>query len=64
MPIVTINIVKGRDEETLRACLRAVHEAVRDSLGVPDSSVRILMSEVEPDLWSAGGQTVAERSRP
>ena len=63
MPIVSINMVKGRDPETLRGCIRAVHEAVRDSLGVPDTSVRVLVTEVEPELWSAGGQTMAERSQ-
>jgi 4-oxalocrotonate tautomerase len=63
LPIVSINIVKGRDAETLRGCVRAVHEAVRDSLGVPDSSVRVLVTEVEPEHWSSGGQTMAERAQ-
>jgi 4-oxalocrotonate tautomerase len=63
MPIVNITVAKGRDPGTLRACLRAVHEAVRDSLGAPDQSIRVLLTEVEPELWSAGGETLAERAR-
>jgi 4-oxalocrotonate tautomerase len=63
MPIVSISVAKGRDAETLRACIRAVHEAVRDSLGAPDQSIRVLLTEVDPEFWSSGGETLAERSR-
>lgn len=63
MPIVSISVAKGRDAETLRKCIRAVHEAVRDSLGAPEASIRVLVTEVEPELWSSGGQTLAERSQ-
>ncbi|MEV4313177.1 tautomerase family protein [Actinocrispum sp. NPDC049592] len=62
MPIVSIQVARGRDPETLRACLQAVHEAVRDSLGVPDASVRVLLTEISPALWSSGGETLEERS--
>ncbi|MFI9381748.1 4-oxalocrotonate tautomerase family protein [Kutzneria sp. NPDC052558] len=63
MPIVRISVAAGRDHAQLRECLRAVHEAVRDSLGAPDASIRVLITEVEPDLWSSGGKTLSERGR-
>ncbi|MFI7702436.1 4-oxalocrotonate tautomerase family protein [Nonomuraea sp. NPDC049480] len=62
MPIVKISLAAGRDPEVLRACLQAVHIAVRDSLEVPDSAVRVLITEVPPGLWSSGGVTLEERS--
>ncbi|MEU3985673.1 4-oxalocrotonate tautomerase family protein [Streptomyces sp. NPDC026672] len=61
MPFVAISVAAGRDPEALRACLRAVHEAVRDTLGAPDSTVRVVLTEVPPSLWSAGGRTLEER---
>ncbi|MFC0106335.1 tautomerase family protein [Kibdelosporangium aridum] len=61
MPLVQISVAEGRDPETLRACLQAVHNAVRDSLGVRDESIRVLLTEVSPSLWSSGGVTLAER---
>lgn len=61
MPIVNISVAAGRDPRALRSCLQAVHEAVRDSLGVPDSAVRVLLTEVPPALWSSGGVTLQER---
>ncbi|HEY0495346.1 MAG TPA: tautomerase family protein [Kutzneria sp.] len=63
MPIVRISVAAGRSRSQLRACLQAVHNAVRDSLGAPDASIRVLITEVDPDLWSSGGQTLAERGR-
>jgi 4-oxalocrotonate tautomerase len=35
--------------------------AVRDSLGVRDDQVRVVLTEVAPQLWSSGGVTIAER---
>ncbi|MFJ5264875.1 4-oxalocrotonate tautomerase family protein [Streptomyces sp. NPDC088387] len=61
MPIVNVSVACGRTPEQLRSCLAAVHEAVCASLGVPESSVRVLLTEVDPALWSSGGVTLAER---
>jgi 4-oxalocrotonate tautomerase len=63
MPIVTVNVAAGREPDVLRDCLRAVHEAVRDSLGVADSQIRVLINEVPEEHWSSGGHTLAERKR-
>ncbi|MFG2276081.1 4-oxalocrotonate tautomerase family protein [Streptomyces chartreusis] len=61
MPIVNISVAAGRDPQALRSCLQAVHDAVRDSLNVPDTAVRVLLTEVPPALWSSGGVTLQER---
>jgi 4-oxalocrotonate tautomerase len=63
MPIVRISVAAGRDRAQLRECMRAVHEAVRDSLGAPDAAIRVLVTEVAPELWSSGGTTLSERDR-
>ncbi|MFH0178738.1 4-oxalocrotonate tautomerase family protein [Streptomyces cacaoi] len=63
MPFVAISVASGRDPKALRACLQAVHEAVRDTLNAPDSTVRVVLTEVPPSLWSAGGKTLEERRR-
>lgn len=62
MPIASISVVRGRDAETLRRCLRAVHDALRETLDVPDAAIRVLLTEVDSGLWSAGGQTLSERA--
>lgn len=62
MPIVSISVARGRDQEVLRRCLQQVHDAVRDSLGVPEDSIRVTLQEIDPQHWSSGGVTLSERS--
>lgn len=61
MPLVEITLVEGRTGDQVRAVLREVHEAVVRALDVPAESVRVVVREVPPTHWSAGGQTIAER---
>ncbi|WP_165491919.1 tautomerase family protein [Egibacter rhizosphaerae] len=56
MPLVEISVSEGRDEQQLRQLTRTTHEAVTSSLGVRDESVRVIVREVPPTLWSAGGR--------
>ena len=61
MPIIHIEIARGRTAEQLRELMANVHRAATDSLQVPESSVRILVHEVEPALWFSGGRSLADR---
>ncbi|MFE9245942.1 4-oxalocrotonate tautomerase family protein [Nocardiopsis sp. NPDC006938] len=61
MPLIEVTLTEGRDPARLRALMKAVHEAVETSLDTPASSVRVIVREVPPALWSAGGTTLAER---
>jgi 4-oxalocrotonate tautomerase len=61
MPIVDVSLLAGRTEEQLRGMISAVHDAVVRSLGVPPESVRVLVRELPPTHWAAGGETIAER---
>ena len=61
MPIIDVSLLAGRTEAELRGMISAVHHAVVTSLGVPPESVRILVRELPPTHWAAGGETIAER---
>ena len=54
MPIVQITIVKGRDRETVKNCIRQVAQTVADTRDAPLSSVRVHVTECEPDLFAVG----------
>ncbi|QCU77209.1 4-oxalocrotonate tautomerase [Citricoccus sp. SGAir0253] len=62
MPIVTINLVAGRDRETVQECLRQVAETVARTLDAPLSSVRVVAQEVDPGLWCVGGVLKSEQA--
>ncbi|WP_426120205.1 tautomerase family protein [Kocuria sp. LHG3120] len=63
MPIVTINMVAGRDRAVVQDCLREVARTVSRTLDAPLSSVRVLVNEVDPELWTVG-TTLKSDDRP
>ncbi|MFI7494442.1 tautomerase family protein [Kocuria sp. M4R2S49] len=63
MPIVTINMVAGRDRAMVQDCLREVAKTVSRTLDAPLSSVRVLVNEVDPELWTVG-TTLKSEERP
>ena len=63
MPIVTINMVAGRDRAMVQDCLREVARTVSRTLDAPLSSVRVLVNEVDPELWTVG-TTLKSDDRP
>ncbi|GAB3276399.1 hypothetical protein GCM10027449_15680 [Sinomonas notoginsengisoli] len=64
MPIVTINMVAGRDRGAVQDCLREVAKAVSSTLDVPLASVRVLANEVDPELWAVGTTLKSEGTSP
>lgn len=62
MPLVEITLAEGRAPEQIRTLLADVHQAVHKALDVPEASIRVVVREVPPAHWSAGGQTLAERA--
>jgi 4-oxalocrotonate tautomerase len=62
MPIVRIDLLEGRTPERKVDLIRRVTEAVVAALDVRPEQVRVLLSEVPPEHWAIGGQTMAERA--
>ena len=48
MPLITIDVIKGRSQEELRTLLDTVHEAMVEAFGVPDSDRYQILTEHEP----------------
>ena len=55
MPFVRIDLVRGRDREVLMRLVEEVSQVVARTLDTPIERVRVLISEVDPDLWGIGG---------
>jgi 4-oxalocrotonate tautomerase family enzyme len=60
MPIIQIHMLPGRTNEEKAACLKAIHEAVTSSLGVPDSAVRAWITDMDPHAFIRAGEIVAD----
>jgi 4-oxalocrotonate tautomerase len=60
MPIITINMLEGRDAERKRRLLRDVTAAVSAALDAPPETIRILLQEYPREHWAVGGTSKAE----
>ena len=60
MPLVYINMMKGREEEKIAKMVKAVSVAISESLDAPIDSVRIMINEMDDHQYSIGGKTMAE----
>jgi 4-oxalocrotonate tautomerase len=63
MPLVEIHMLKGRTDEQKRALLDGVTEAVRDSLGVPLTSIRVWIQEFSRKDFMVAGELYADRKK-
>ncbi len=63
MPIVHITLVEGRSTEDVQRCLKAVTQAVQESLGAPPPTIRVFATQVPPEHYAIGGRTRQEIDR-
>ncbi len=67
MPLVHIDMMKGRPPEKITRMIAAVSEAIAESLDAPISTVRVVVNEMEPHQYGIGGKpypvVVEERRR-
>lgn len=61
MPIIEMHLVEGRTVDQKRRVAVAMTEAIVRELGVPATTVRILITEHGGDDFSVGGVTMTQR---
>jgi 4-oxalocrotonate tautomerase len=64
MPLVQISLAAGRPPDQIRRLIAEVHDAVVRATGTDPARVRVLVQEIPPTHWAAGGVTRAERDTP
>ncbi|GGL40047.1 4-oxalocrotonate tautomerase family protein [Phycicoccus endophyticus] len=62
MPVIDVTLAEGRDPEALRTLVDRLTDAAVEALDVPCDSVRVILREVPPTHFAAGGVTLAERA--
>jgi 4-oxalocrotonate tautomerase len=56
MPIVEITLIEGRSFELKEKLVKEVTQAVVSSIGAPREAVRVILREVPPWHFAAGGE--------
>ena len=64
MPVITIQLAKGRPVEAKRALASAFTKATANILGVRPEWVTVLIDEYERENWATGGELHADKFRP
>ncbi|MDN5861155.1 MAG: 4-oxalocrotonate tautomerase family protein [Pseudonocardia sp.] len=60
MPLIQVTLAKGRTPEQLRALGQALTAAAEQAIGARRESIRVVLTECEPELWFAGGESLAD----
>lgn len=63
MPLIEIHMLEGRTDAQKKALLNSVTEAIRTSLGVPLTSIRVWIREFSPGDYMVAGELYAERKK-
>ncbi len=56
MPIVEITLIEGRSFELKEKLVKEVTQAVVSSIGAPREAVQVILREVPPWHFAAGGE--------
>lgn len=57
MPVVQISVVAGRDEASIKRCVKEVARSVHETLGAPLSAIRVMVYQVPAAHWAVGDET-------
>jgi 4-oxalocrotonate tautomerase len=63
MPIANIQILQGRGPDMKASLIRAVTDAIADTLKVKSESIRVILHEVPAEHWGIGGVSAKELGR-
>lgn len=56
MPIIQVQVIKGRSDEQLSNLMESLTNAAAESLDVKKEKVRVLIQEVPNKHWGVGGK--------
>ena len=60
MPLITINMLKGRTLDQKRQMARDITEAIVKNVGCPDTAVQIMITEVDSENLAQAGKLVCD----
>ena len=61
MPIIRIEMFKGRNRDQKRALVEKLTEAFVEAAGGNPASVQVVITDVDKDDWGTGGQLASDR---
>ncbi|OGS27841.1 MAG: 4-oxalocrotonate tautomerase [Elusimicrobia bacterium RIFOXYB2_FULL_48_7] len=62
MPVIKIEMWKGRTHEQKKKLVEKVTSATVESIGCPPEAVQIIINEVDKENWGLAGQLASEKA--
>lgn len=63
MPLAHIYLIEGRSEETKRAVIDKVTQALHEAVGAPKENVRVVIQDIPKANWGIGGKSAKDLGR-
>jgi len=63
MPLIQVNMLAGRTDEQKERLLRAITDAVHESIDAPVESIRVWINEFPHEHFISAGVMATERRR-
>jgi 4-oxalocrotonate tautomerase len=63
MPMVKVELHKGRSLEQKTACAKAIVRAVQEHLGAPPEATQVMFVDVEKTDWMVGSKLLEGEKR-
>ncbi len=61
MPVVHVNLIKGRTKEQKAAMADEISDVIHKHSGAPKEVVIVTFNDVDPDSWAAGGTLFSDK---
>jgi 4-oxalocrotonate tautomerase len=59
MPLIQVTLAKGRTPEQLDSLGKALTAAAEEAIDARRESIRVVITECEPEHWFAAGESLA-----
>ena len=61
MPMVRVELWKGRNKEQKKKLVKNVTSAVAESISCPVEAVQVVIKEVDKENWGIGGELSSDK---
>ena len=61
MPVVHVNLIKGRTKEQKAAMADEISDVIHKHSGAPKEVIIVTFNDIEPDSWAAGGKLFSDK---
>ncbi len=63
MPIIRVEMLKGRDVSQKRALAEKLTDSFLEACGGNKASINVIITEIEGEDWAIGSELIADRQK-